>query len=1013
MVRPPQRREAGDDVRRSAVFRLPVLVTAVLIAAGLVGAVAPAAVAAPGPVAAAGGSTVTADALPTVQIDGVAWSQAIVGTTVYVAGRFGNARPAGAAPGTHQTPRGNVLAYDLATGALTTRFAPSTNAQVLSVAGSPDGSRVYIAGDFTSVSGVTRNRVAAFDTRTGALIASFAPKVDSRVKTIIATNDRVYIGGGFTTVNGAPRTRLAAIRASDGAVLGWAPSADFNVNALLLTPDRSRVIVGGAFKNVSGVPAYGLAAVDAASGAVLPWAANKRVRDAGPNAGILGLSTDGTNVYGNGYVYVGGGGNLEGTFSADPNSGAIHWVEDCHGDTYGSFPINGVVYTVSHAHACGNMGGFGESVPRGVNMRHAVAFTAGPTGTINHETHGYADWFGQPSPSIVNWFPDLAIGSASGQSQAAWTVTGTSRYVVLGGEFPTVNGVGQQGLVRFAVTPIAPGKRGPVLTGSAFTPTLTSPTAGTVHVAFPANYDQDNLNLTYRVVRDGNTAAPVYQTSVDSTFWNRPNITFTDTGLTPGTTHQYRLYVQDPTGNAAVGGISSITVAKAGVVSGYSQTVLSQGASIYWRFGEASGSTAIDAAGSSNGSVGVGVAGGAQGAIVTDPGTADTFDGTVDAVVATRAAASAPNVTNAYSASVWFRTTTRTGGEILGYGDERSRKSLGYDRNIYLDNAGHLNFGVWPGHTATVTSPGTYRDGLWHQAVCTLGPAGMVLYVDGKPVAARSDTTSAADIYGYWRVGGDNLAGWPNQPTTSSFTGDIDDVSIYPTTLTAAQVTDQWAASGRGGNTPSSPPVAAFTSQTSWLTVTVNASGSAASGSIASYSWNFGDGSPAVAGLTAAHTYQGSGTYQVTLTVTDIHGASSSLTRRISATTRPTAPGAVVPLSPARILDTRAGLGAAGPVPSTGSISVQVTGRGGVPATGVSAVAVNVTVVDPSTGGYITVWPSGTPRQETSNLNFQPGQTVPNLVVVPVGADGKIKLYNGSPGTVQLIADVAGYTLAG
>jgi len=103
--------------------------------------------------------------------------------------------------------------------------------------------------------------------------------------------------------------------------------------------------------------------------------------------------------------------------------------------------------------------------------------------------------------------------------------------------------------------------------------------------------------------------------------------------------------------------------------------------------------------------------------------------------------------------------------------------------------------------------------------------------------------------------------------------------------------------------------------------------------------------------------------------------------------------------------------GASGPVPSTGSISLQVTGQGGVPATGVSAVVVNVTVADPTSAGFITVWPSGMSRQVTSNLNFQAGQNIPNLVVVPVGADGKIQLYNGSPGTVQLIADVTGYII--
>ena len=96
-----------------------------------------------------------------------------------------------------------------------------------------------------------------------------------------------------------------------------------------------------------------------------------------------------------------------------------------------------------------------------------------------------------------------------------------------------------------------------------------------------------------------------------------------------------------------------------------------------------------------------------------------------------------------------------------------------------------------------------------------------------------------------------------------------------------------------------------------------------------------------------------------------------------------------------------------------GTASLQVTGKGGVPATGVSAVVVNVAVVTPAVAGYLTVFPSGTTRQDTSSLNFQAGQNIPNLVVVPVGADGKIALFNGSTGTVQLLADVTGYILGG
>src|SRR5664279_4697267 len=127
----------------------------------------------------------------------------------------------------------------------------------------------------------------------------------------------------------------------------------------------------------------------------------------------------------------------------------------------------------------------------------------------------------------------------------------------------------------------------------------------------------------------------------------------------------------------------------------------------------------------------------------------------------------------------------------------------------------------------------------------------------------------------------------------------------------------------------------------------------------------------------------------------------------------PTAPGTFHSLNPARVLDTRGGFGAAGPVPANGSISVQITGAAGVPATGASAVVLNVTVTSPAGNGFITVYPDGTSTPNASNLNFLTGQTIPNLVVVPLGTNGKIRLANGSPGTTQLIADVAGYYLSG
>ena len=88
-------------------------------------------------------------ASPTAQHDGVAWQSAVIGNTVYVVGKFNNARPFGAAPGTQLTARANILAFDITTGRLISGFAPVLNAQALAVAPSPDGSRLYIGGDFT------------------------------------------------------------------------------------------------------------------------------------------------------------------------------------------------------------------------------------------------------------------------------------------------------------------------------------------------------------------------------------------------------------------------------------------------------------------------------------------------------------------------------------------------------------------------------------------------------------------------------------------------------------------------------------------------------------------------------------------------------------------------------------------------------------------------------------------------------------------------------------------------
>ena len=86
-----------------------------------------------------------------------------------------------------------------------------------------------------------------------------------------------------------------------------------------------------------------------------------------------------------------------------------------------------------------------------------------------------------------------------------------------------------------------------------------------------------------------------------------------------------------------------------------------------------------------------------------------------------------------------------------------------------------------------------------------------------------------------------------------------------------------------------------------------------------------------------------------------------------------------------------------------------MSGVGGVPSTGVSAVVLNVTVTQPTASGYLTVWPDQRARPASSNLNFTAGQSVPNLVQVAVGPNGRVAMFNGSGGSTHVIADVAGY----
>ena len=265
------------------------------------------------------------------------------------------------------------------------------------------------------------------------------------------------------------------------------------------------------------------------------------------------------------------------------------------------------------------------------------------------------------------------------------------------------------------------------------------------------------------------------------------------------------------------------------------------------------------------------------GALSSEPGPSYTFNGTTTGYLNST---NNMKVGQQYSTELWFKTTTSSGGKLIGFGNSSTGSSGTYDRHVYMRNDGRLVYGTYPGIARTVTSAAAYRDSNWHHVVASQGWDGMKLFVDGQLVGALPDNTSQ-DYVGFWRVGGDNLNNWPNRPTSNYFAGQIDEVAVYNRVLTTQEVSEHYLK-----GTGVAAPTAAFTFTTDELDVSVNGSTSSAppGRTITSYSWNWGDSTAAGSGVTATHPYANGGTYTVTLTVTDSLGLTASTSKDVTVT---------------------------------------------------------------------------------------------------------------------------------
>jgi hypothetical protein len=231
-------------------------------------------------------------------------------------------------------------------GKLIRKWRAQANGSVYALQLSRDGSRLYAAGKFTKVNGFDRRHVVALRASSGKVIRSWHPRTDGTVRTLALRKRTLYLGGDFKTVSGKHRFRLAAVSTRTGRPGRWHAFANRAVSALAIS--GKQLMAGGDFTKVAGQS--GKKRTDRPFFASFNAVRKAKIMsfDPGPGFAVRAIKTA------KGVVYLGTagecapGGNCNAALAYLTATGSQTWRCQTNGDVHSLARAAGVLYVGGH-----------------------------------------------------------------------------------------------------------------------------------------------------------------------------------------------------------------------------------------------------------------------------------------------------------------------------------------------------------------------------------------------------------------------------------------------------------------------------------------------------------------------------------------------------------------------------------------------------------------------------------------------------------------------------------------